>query len=1490
MNKSLQIASCFFGAIFCVIVLLFGGINFTQNHKVAYSDQSYTGFWLDYTTSFSSGDGKEKSPYEINSAEKLAYLAKMVNAGSTYENSYFRISGNINLTGHNWVPIGNETYPFKGTVYGNGYIISNMIIDSTVMNSGVNSGGINISDYVQSLGLFGYVGSGANITNFSIENALINACENVQNVGTVAGVIEGGSLSNISIVNSTSANTNETTNTGSMIYHKLTTNEGISADFVAGGVVGKLGSGSEFSLDNYDSNEVLTSIISVVTKKNNFSIILGGLVGENSGTLTSVRRTGGTIDAFIGTIGGLVGENKANAKVIDCYNNGNIMINPLLPDGVESVESRVNGQEETVIGGVVGKNYGDISTENFSKNYSTIKGQNITQVFQTCRGSIGGIAGINKGTIKNITNKSSVTCTGGNVQYMGGITAINAGSIYNCENRGNVGGDGNTCFTVTTVGGITGLNDSATTGDGAEKIGNGAIYGAENKAEVGLNIYAENVGGIAGINAGGGKISSDDASDVVVGIIKNSGNTQGKNNVGGIVGKNYGTICYAFNTANVSCSNTDESANVGGVVGVMNNGEIYECFNIGSVLDGYNAGGFVGKMEKGTIKNCINYGDVTGSNGNIGGFAGYFEDGILSKIIAICDVTVKGDAILGVGGVIGSVVLNDNGSNNGKIENYFYSESLANYESDEFGVRDNGMLAIGNHSSTINSKMDSYKMTLPYVGTMGNIETYRTSFYETDAGMNAIWYFNPANESGNTYYYPILRKFKTGETNSLNLYGATASEVTPTNGLAYPSEVIYQVQFINKFPYWNGTAKDHDDRTICDDRYIVSGHCTDEPSINAGDIPAGFNKQWMQTALDQTAQISAPQEWEFTNTITKDTLIYINWVEKVYTVKYYLQLNNEDEFEEMTAEEMALFGLTDSSTFNINPNAKTTLNAIDNTQKRARGYAYDGWWISATASGIGATFDQTQKVSEFSCNTDYAEGIVYVYGTKIAETYRVYLDAGVDNTNIAMKFKNENVGTRKYKDFTYGGEIDLSDIQAELDYNSNDITFKGWFSQESSGGTRYTDKNSIGTKKFDLTGDATIVWYAQWTNKEQEIEFKSIDTKGNEYILGSKKVTYDTAFSYNEFVSLKLKYYNTDEINGYEIDKCYTNSNLSTLFNFDNNTITEQTTLYVTWKKKFFNLILNADGGEFSDGTTQYVIENVEYQSNFLGNILNQLATTQLPARMGYKVKIVNDVAIWNEQASGQGLVISVANNNNKMPANDLNLYAVWEVEKYTVTVVANGGLFNSATGSIPSINISLEYNSLIKQELEKYFENHEKPVYEGYGFRYWSFENAGIDGKTATALSDSDKVPYLGTTVYATWGKQYIVRFKMMFANGDDWRVKEVFEGETVSAPDTSADDFKIAGMDFIDWRLLVGNAEEGEYTTYDWLEPVTSDLTFVGIWQPNGETATPIDTSNVMIIAISIIAGVVVIMFVVILARGHKKDLMCLIDDYKRKTAEKN
>jgi len=218
----------------------------------------------------------------------------------------------------------------------------------------------------------------------------------------------------------------------------------------------------------------------------------------------------------------------------------------------------------------------------------------------------------------------------------------------------------------------------------------------------------QNVGGVAGQVQSGGKVQDCSVSGTVSGtyyiggvVGRNSGTVQschGTGNVGtgssalvgGVVGYNVGgTVdkCY-YATGTVSGNQS-----IGGVLGDNNNGTVKDCYSTGTVsagTDGWFVGGVVGNNESGTVQNCYSTSTVSaGTDGwFVGGVVGYIQDGTVQNCYSTGTVSA-GTNGFGVGGVAGGshgtlrncVALNPSVSGTsdvGRVAGYTDGGTLAN--------------------------------------------------------------------------------------------------------------------------------------------------------------------------------------------------------------------------------------------------------------------------------------------------------------------------------------------------------------------------------------------------------------------------------------------------------------------------------------------------------------------------------------------------------------------------------------------------------------------------------------------------------------------------------------------------------------------------------------------------------------------------------------------------------------------------------------------
>lgn len=83
------------------------------------------------------GSGKSSDPYKINNKSDLETLRANVNAGTNYNNTYFKQMDDIDLSGSNWTPIGTNEKPFKGHYDGNHKKITGLSISGSYVYAGL---------------------------------------------------------------------------------------------------------------------------------------------------------------------------------------------------------------------------------------------------------------------------------------------------------------------------------------------------------------------------------------------------------------------------------------------------------------------------------------------------------------------------------------------------------------------------------------------------------------------------------------------------------------------------------------------------------------------------------------------------------------------------------------------------------------------------------------------------------------------------------------------------------------------------------------------------------------------------------------------------------------------------------------------------------------------------------------------------------------------------------------------------------------------------------------------------------------------------------------------------------------------------------------------------------------------------------------------------------------------------------------------------------
>jgi len=362
-------------------------------------------------------NGKFLAPIEPWATDSTAISTRaQLEAIANNLSGKYHLTKDIDLSGTEWVPIGDSDTPFTGTFDGQGHVIRNLRITG---------------EGYEHNGLFGYVhlSQGGIIKNIALENVYINVtCSTYlyfrHYAGGISGYFRGGTVDNCYTTGTISFSTN-------------------TSNLYVGGILGAFG--------GRITNSYNTCNISASGEKISAEVTAGGIVGIDSSynNIENCYNTGDVIAtatglydsagrAYAGGIGGYTASPK------NCFNTGD----------VRASASGPTGSAWTIAGGITSwgsghycYNTGTISVSNFSPE----------PILQA-----GGVAGIgyatdncyNKGDIVVVTSSNPV------IGEIGGILGGSSGNIGDCYNTGSISITGTS---LADVGGICARKSSFNT-------------------------------------------------------------------------------------------------------------------------------------------------------------------------------------------------------------------------------------------------------------------------------------------------------------------------------------------------------------------------------------------------------------------------------------------------------------------------------------------------------------------------------------------------------------------------------------------------------------------------------------------------------------------------------------------------------------------------------------------------------------------------------------------------------------------------------------------------------------------------------------------------------------------------------------------------------------------------------------------------------------------------------------------------------------------
>ncbi len=282
----------------------------------------------------------------------------------------------------------------------------------------------------------------------------------------------------------------------------------------------------------------------------------GGIAGQNAGSIADNATVSATVTCENGDAGGVAALNGGTISAVqvkDCtVNSGSAYMGAVAAvnngtiQGV-TVQSAALQGDATVIGGIAGVNNATIGTETSAckveQNALTLEKLTAADI------TLGGAAGRNEkdATINNVQVALDVTQKLAKYRTLGGVAGVNNGTLQNCVfTAGQLGEDVKADAPAATgaakvrdaIGGVAGVNNATVTGCTVQKIRINVlgITNVESSQDVETKLNnASHVGGIVGRNSGtiqNSIIGTQDSSAVIAKY----------GFVGGIAGSNAGEI------------------------------------------------------------------------------------------------------------------------------------------------------------------------------------------------------------------------------------------------------------------------------------------------------------------------------------------------------------------------------------------------------------------------------------------------------------------------------------------------------------------------------------------------------------------------------------------------------------------------------------------------------------------------------------------------------------------------------------------------------------------------------------------------------------------------------------------------------------------------------------------------------------------------------------------------------------------------------------
>jgi uncharacterized repeat protein (TIGR02543 family) len=523
--------------------------------------------------------------------------------------------------------------------------------------------------------------------------------------------------------------------------------------------------------------------------------------------------------------------------------------------------------------------------------------------------------------------------------------------------------------------------------------------------------------------------------------------------------------------------------------------------------------------------------------------------------------------------------------------------------------------------------------------------------------------------------------------------------------------------------------------------------------------------------------------WDFaTNTVTQDTTLYAKWI-ATYTVTF--NVGEGSSVDPQPVEE------GDKVT---QPNAPTRI-----------GYAFAGWYRDAAFTSVWS-FTSDRVTQDTTLYAKWISGTATTY----AVAFESYEGSAVDPQTVEANGKVAQVTAPVYPGHNFKGWYGDAECTEKWDFETNTVTqdttlYAKWIATytvtfSADEGSSVDPQTVEEGDKVAQPADPTRADYifAGWYRDAAYASawnFASDVVTANTTLyarwISVYATTYTVAFESNGGSAVdpqtveeggKVAQVTAPAYPGHNFKGWYGDEECTEKWDFETDTVTQDTTLYAKWAA-IYTVTFNSNGGSAVDP------QEVEVEEG------DKVTQPNAPNRVGYAF------AGWYRDAA----YASAWNFASDVVTANTTLYAKWALV-YTVTFTANGGSDISPQ--------TVAHGSTAAQPAA--------PTRDGYAFMGW-YKEATL----TTLWNFANDVVTANITLYAKWVGAYTVTFNTN--HGSIVNLQMVPVGGKVAQPDNPTR----AGYTFVGWY-----SDETFASAWDFNATVAGDMTLYAKWNDPSST----------------------------------------------------